>query len=322
MSAFDNTARLVEVPGNPVPEGAAVSLVAGRGRLPLRVAVWPATATPARGTVVLVQGRAEFIEKYFEVVGELRARGFAVVTHDLRGQGGSGRLLADPGRGHVASFHDYIADIETVVATVAKPALPKPYYALAHSTGAAAVLLGVKRLHRHFARIVGVSPLLGIRAVGAADGLVGLGLDLACLFGLGAHQVSPRRIAAAPPGVFEGNPFTSDPDRYARARAVAESHPELAIGPPTLRWVKAARDATILLRKKELIERMTTPTLLLAGGADRIVSVPAIERLGKALPAGGAVLVPGARHELMMEQDRYRAAFWAAFDAFIPGEQG
>jgi lysophospholipase len=27
----------------------------------------------------------------------------------------------------------------------------------------------------------------------------------------------------------------------------------------------------------------------------------------------------GARHELMMEQDRYRVQFWAAFDAFVPG---
>ena len=31
------------------------------------------------------------------------------------------------------------------------------------------------------------------------------------------------------------------------------------------------------------------------------------------------LIVAGARHELMMEQDRYRAQFWAAFDAFVPG---
>ena len=33
------------------------------------------------------------IEKYFEVVGELRRRGFAVAVLDWRGQGGSSRLL-------------------------------------------------------------------------------------------------------------------------------------------------------------------------------------------------------------------------------------
>ena len=37
------------------------------------------------------------------------------------------------------------------------------------------------------------------------------------------------------------------------------------------------------------------------------------------LRAGSHLIVPGARHELLMEQDRYRAQFWAAFDAFVPG---
>ena len=43
--------------------------------------------------MVLLQGRAEFIEKYGETVGDLRARGFAVYALDWRGQGHSGRVL-------------------------------------------------------------------------------------------------------------------------------------------------------------------------------------------------------------------------------------
>ena len=50
----------------------------------VRMAFWPATAATARGTIVLLQVRTEFIEKYFEVVGELRERGFAVLTLDWR----------------------------------------------------------------------------------------------------------------------------------------------------------------------------------------------------------------------------------------------
>ena len=37
------------------------------------------------------------------------------------------------------------------------------------------------------------------------------------------------------------------------------------------------------------------------------------------LRAGSHLVVVGAQHELLMEQDRYRAQFWAAFDAFVPG---
>jgi lysophospholipase len=30
-------------------------------------------------------------------------------------------------------------------------------------------------------------------------------------------------------------------------------------------------------------------------------------------------VIPGARHEILMERDVIREEFWAAFDAFIPG---
>ena len=56
----------------------------------LRFARW--TPPPGRkGTVVVLQGRTESIEKYFETVRDLRARGFAVATFDWRGQGLSDR---------------------------------------------------------------------------------------------------------------------------------------------------------------------------------------------------------------------------------------
>ena len=37
------------------------------------------------------------------------------------------------------------------------------------------------------------------------------------------------------------------------------------------------------------------------------------------LRAGSHLIVPGARHELLMEADRYPRAILAAFDAFVPG---
>ena len=46
---------------------------------------------PARGTAVILTGRAEFIEKYEETVADLAAAGFAVAIFDWRGQGGSDR---------------------------------------------------------------------------------------------------------------------------------------------------------------------------------------------------------------------------------------
>ena len=36
---------------------------------------------------------------------------------------------------------------------------------------------------------------------------------------------------------------------------------------------------------------------------------------------GSALVLPTARHEILMESDAIRAQFWAAFDAFVPGER-
>src|SRR6201986_4234150 len=80
---------------------------------PLRAARYPAAPDVAeRGVCVLLNGQTEFIEKYFEVIDELRGRGFAVATMDWRGQGGSSRALSDDSRkGYVGDFAEYDSDL-------------------------------------------------------------------------------------------------------------------------------------------------------------------------------------------------------------------
>jgi len=43
------------------------------------------------------------------------------------------------------------------------------------------------------------------------------------------------------------------------------------------------------------------------------------QEFGVRLRNGSQLVIPGAQHELLMEQDRFRGQFWAAFDAFVPG---
>ena len=107
---------------------------------PLRTAVWPAPPGGARGTVVLLQGRAEFIEKYGETVDDLRARGFAVYALDWRGQGRSGRVLKDSRKGHVVSYEDYLRDLNLFLERLVVAQAPRPIVVLAHSMGGHIVL--------------------------------------------------------------------------------------------------------------------------------------------------------------------------------------
>ena len=103
---------LVATPDNPIPPGAIVESLHAVDGLRLRAARW----TPSRrvrGTVALFPGRAEFIEKYFETIGQLLDRGFSVAALDWRGQGLSERALSDRRKGYVRDFSEYDTDLET-----------------------------------------------------------------------------------------------------------------------------------------------------------------------------------------------------------------
>ena len=131
--------HLISIPANPVPDGAIAGVLKTRDGVSLRYARWP--PPPGRkGTVCLFQGRAEFIEKYFETIRDLRARGFAVATLDWRGQGLSDRALRNPHKGHVRSFSQYQIDLEAFINEVVLPDCPPPVFALAHSMGATVLL--------------------------------------------------------------------------------------------------------------------------------------------------------------------------------------
>jgi lysophospholipase len=84
-------------------------------------------------------------------------------------------------------------------------------------------------------------------------------------------------------------------------------------------WTDAAFRAMRQMRERSYPGRIRQPILIVAGGNDGVVSNAAIEDFASLLRAGSHLVVVGAQHELLMEQDRFRAQFWAAFDAFVPG---
>ncbi|MBL8572576.1 MAG: alpha/beta hydrolase [Hyphomicrobiaceae bacterium] len=312
---------LIDHPDNPLPPGGKAVAIDTSDRRRLRAARFlPEAGGQIRGTVVVLQGRTEFIEKYAETIADLLARRFAVVLFDWRGQGGSERLLNDPQRGFVEDFREYDRDFEAVVKQLVLPDCPPPYFALAHSTGGN-VFLRMEPVMRHrFSRAVLTAPLLGLGDYGAPQGVIEavagvfevLGLGDRYVLGGGPHTIS--RMA------FEGNPLTSDAGRFARFHAIANAAEHLSIGAATWTWVKAACRSMAFVTDPVRATGCRTPMLIIESDADRIVSRAAIEAVLPHLRLARRLIIPGARHEILMERDSLRAQFWAAFDAFVPGE--
>jgi lysophospholipase len=309
--------QLISIPANPIPDGALTGTLRTPDGVALRFARW-APPPGRKGTVCLFQGRAEFIEKYFECVRELQSRGFAVATLDWRGQGLSDRALADTRKGHVRNFDEYAIDLTTFMREVVLPDCPPPLFALGHSMGASVLLRSVWQGQRWFDRIVLSTPMIALPGF-RSKRMARLTARVISLAGFGAAYVPGGDGTILSMSPFTGNPLTSDPVRHARVAAILEAEPALGLGSPTVAWADAAYRAIREFAEPTYPTSIRQPLLLIASGRDEIVSTPAIENFATQLRAGSHLIIAGAKHELIMEQDRYRAQFWAAFDAFVPG---
>ncbi len=311
--------ELFEIDGNPVPTGATTGAVVTADGVRLRYARWRQSGRQPRGTVCLLEGRGETIEKYFETIRDLRERGFAVAILDWRGQGGSDRRLRNRMKGHVDGFEEYDRDLEAFVHQVVLPDCPPPFFALAHSTGALVCLRTVREGRASFSRLVLVSPLFELGATKPRQPTAFRIAAFMTAIGLGEVTLpgeNARPIETVP---FDGNVLTADPARYQRTIDIVTKIPQVAVGAPTFGWLYAACRAMREATDPDFGPAIRVPTLVVGGSLDTLTSVVAAERLSEALRAGGLVIIPGARHEILMERDALREQFWAAFDAFVPG---
>jgi lysophospholipase len=312
-----NGPSLVNLPSNPVPQGARVGMFWTSDRVNLRYALFPRTGPVHKGTVCLVQGRTEFIEKYFETIADFQRRGFAVATFDLRGQGGSDRLIRNGSLGFVERFDDYWTDLSSFHAEILLPDCPPPFYLVGHSMGGLVCLFAGARDRMMFDRILVASPMLAIdKQPLSMAGMAQLAETLS-FFGLGKLPVGRAGDKPASKATFPGNVLTSDITRYLRAVDVLEARPELLVGSPTIRWTAAAMRAMAIAGDDAFPASMKAPVLMLAAARDEVVSPSAIEQLGLRLRTGRHLMIPGARHEMFMETDAIRGQVFAAFDAFI-----
>jgi lysophospholipase len=293
------------------PDGTLGEWFDGAGGARLRAALAPA-AGPTRGSVVLSGGRTEPIEKYYEVAGELAARGFTVLMHDWRGQGLSQRLLSEPMKGHARGASEFIADYGALLDAF-EARLPKPWIALGHSMGGCLTALALARGEARFAAAALSAPMFGVLTKPLPLALTrALAVGLTALGGGGLATPGDLR---APPAAFEANILTHDPDRYARNVGLVSQHPELGLGPPTWGWVDFAFAAMGELATGPGLAKVAIPVTALVAEKDAIVDNGALRTTMARLPVGHCADAPGAHHEILQETDAIRAVFWREFDA-------
>jgi lysophospholipase len=295
----------------------------------LRYACWNApgtgkgTAGPgaAKGSVVLLTGRGEFIEKYAtEVVGELLGRGYSVFALDWRGQGLSDRALADRSKGHIDNFSTYMADLRLFLDKVVVPVAPPPILALCHSMGAHIVMRTLaENGSGPFAAGVLVSPMTALKREAMLRSVLMMmpevpAVEERYLFGTGPFVLLARE--------FNANFVTHDERRYRFTDQWFTADPRLALGGPTLGWARQAVRSMSLAVAPGYLERIELPLLLVSAGQDPLIESRSHDPIAARLKRGEHLTVASAKHEVMMETDDLRALFWEAFDRLARGVTG
>ncbi|HYD04747.1 MAG TPA: alpha/beta hydrolase [Reyranella sp.] len=281
----------------------------------LRYACWNASGT-TRGTVIVLGGRGEFIEKYAtEVMGELLDRGFAVMSLDWRGQGLSDRPLpAQHEAGHIDRFETYVDDLRLFIDMIVMPEARGPLVVLCHSMGAHIVTRFVAEQGGPFAAAVLCSPMEGLHNENFLRPLMNAVPEL--------PAIDRRDLFSTPPFVWlardvAANRVTHDERRFRWTEAWFKADPRLSLGGPTIGWARQAGRSMWLARAPGYLERIAVPTLLFSAGRDAIVDPAYHAPMAARLRNCRHVTIAEAHHEIMMETDDIRARFWAEFDDFV-----
>ena len=312
-----NGPALCDVASNPIPPGGKVGYFKTEDNVRLRYGIWPKTTGAGRGTICLVHGRTEFIEKYFETIADFQARGFNVATFDWRGQGLSDRLVSNHTIGYVDKFDDYLIDLQSFYSQILLPDCPPPFNLVGHSMGGFVALLAASRDRMMFDRMFLCAPMVSIGGLPLGMGAMATLLEGACFVGLGQVPIGRKDDRSPTDKTFPGNTLTSDFARYMRVVDTYANCPDLEISSPSIRWMAAAFRAMARAGADDFPAKINTPVLMLAAARDGVVSTPAIEQLGLRLRSGRHAVIAHARHEMFMENDDIRGQVFAAFDAFI-----
>lgn len=283
------------------------------GGVRIRVAWWNAGT---KGTVFLLPGRTEWIEKYGRAAADLVARGYSVISIDWRGQGLADRALPDRMSGHVGAFSEYQDDFDAMMAAAETANLPKPWFLIAHSMGGC---IGLRALTRGAPLKAAVlsAPMLGISMAAWLRPVAQLVTAIAAPFGLShryAPSTGPETYLLQVP--FEGNVLTTDREMWHYMRKQVEAVPDFALGGPSLAWLRAALSECADLAR---LPAPRMPAICALGTAEKVVDVPPVHLRMAGWSNGQLDLYPGAEHEIMMEGPAVRKRFFdratALFDA-------
>lgn len=300
----------IDIADNPAPAGASVTEIETSDGAKLRAAFFP--VDEARGTIVLVTGWSEFIEKYFETIRDFHARRLNVAMIDWRGQGLSDRASARAQKWR--GYFDLLSnDLRDFFEGHVRPRFGGPYFLMTHSMGGLPALLLLASGFDGFSRAVLCAPMTRLFPE-AQNKVIGFAAAAASAIGFARAETARSKDHAE---IFDGNIFTSDKTRHARFRDLKLAEPKAASTTPTYGWVNDAMKASARIHMPGAFDQLKIPVLIVTAGNEQQIDGADHETIAASSEKISLTTIPGALHEIMMERDSIRDLYFKAVDDFI-----
>ncbi|MBQ6321495.1 MAG: alpha/beta fold hydrolase [Lachnospiraceae bacterium] len=276
-------------------------------------------ADNAKGTIVMLHGFSESVDKFRETVWYFLQNGYNVWLMEHRGHGRSFRCVKDPSLVHIPDYRSMLRDLRYFVSKIVIPAKTtrdKPLYLFAHSMGGGLGACYLERYPDDFSKAILSSPMLEIDASGIPVWLMRLFANANILLQKGDTPL---------PG---SSGYQSDPDfenscsnclaRYTWYHNYTNANPQFqtcVVSIQTaLQFLKITKEAT----NPKNCERVKANVLLLQAGKDTTVRPGGqeafIRQIGK---HGRLVHFANAKHEIFMGQNADLEAYYREIFSFL-----
>ncbi len=274
--------------------------------------------------VVCLPGLSEYSEKYFEVARTLLNKNMSFWILDWVGQGKSTRYLKNPHKRHSHGFEQDVKDIHRFILDYIKHSSVHPdkgripLAMLAHSMGANIGLRYLEQYPETFECAALSAPMIGFKDLShipkplglLLTGTLSLLMGSSYLYGGGNWHNEQRPC----PG---HDAFSSDSIRGAIHDAWCLSNPDLQVGRITYGWLHEANKSCALLQKKKFLQNIQTHCLLAIAGHEDFVDNKALKKASSLIPNAKLLEFPNSFHEILMEKDDIRNAFFEAFHKLV-----
>lgn len=255
------------------------------------------------GTVIVLQGAGDSLERYGNIFAGLSNRGFYVASFDWFGQGQSATCESSENKAGKYDLEKHTIDLDRFLHDVVYPDCPPPYHLLCYDMGCVIGLKAMDFINNQMDRILCVSPLLSP-----------LGVSLDSLW----HKINYQLCSLG----LKRMEFSQGADNTAQKFDQCGKSIEIQSIKKSLfnrRWLSQYCKAIKILEQRLQNNDLRVPTLFLLTNHDKLSSENTAQQMCNNVRLVDYIKISGVDHDILCSSDRHLNQFWAVLDAFIPG---